>query len=98
MNPAYVIANVNVTDPAQYEEYRRFSSQAIAESGARPLVRGGDVQSLEGRDPGRVVVLEFPSLEAAQAFYDSQLYVKARQAREGAADMTMYIVQGLPAV
>jgi len=94
MSAAYVIANVNVTDSEQYKEYQRFSSQAMAESGARIRVRGGAVQSLEGNHPGRVVVLEFDNIEAAQAFYDSETYRQARQARDGAAEMTMYIVEG----
>lgn len=97
MPAAYIIANVNVTNPEQYEEYRRFSSQAMTESGARVLVRGGTVESLEGNDPGRTVVLEFPSMAAAREFYTSATYLKARKAREGAADMTMYIVEGMPA-
>jgi len=94
MSAAYIIANVTVTDPAQYEEYKRLSSQAMKENGVNVRVRGGAVQSLEGADPGRVVILEFDNIEAARAFYASETYRKARQAREGAADMTMYIVEG----
>lgn len=95
MSPAYIIANVNVTDPQQYEEYRRFSSAAIEQAGAEILVRGGDIEALEGTPPSRTVVLKFPSMSAAREFYNAAPYQRARQAREGAADMTMYIVEGV---
>ena len=95
MTPAYIIANVNVTNPEQYEQYRRLSTAAIGHSGAEVLVRGGDTQALEGQAPARTVILKFPSLAAAREFYDGEPYKKARQAREGAAQMTMYIVEGM---
>ncbi|MNW16759.1 hypothetical protein D3C71_2157240 [compost metagenome] len=62
---------------------------------AKILVRGGESKHLEGREPGRTVVMEFPSMAAAQAFYDSWQYRRARNAREGAAVMNMFIVQGM---
>lgn len=91
---AYIIANVQVTDPEQYKVYQKFSSEAMRKYGANVLVRGGEVSSLEGDEPGRTVVLEFPDKAAAQAFYDSPEYRRARQERAQAARMTMYIVQG----
>lgn len=96
MNKAYIIANVQVTDPEQYKVYQQFSSQAISEHKANILVRGGEVEALEGDVPGRTVVLEFPSRAAARAFYDSETYRQARAARRDAANMTMFIVEGLP--
>lgn len=92
---AYLIANVNVTDPEQYEQYRRLSSAAIEHSQVEVLVRGGDTHALEGEAPARTVVFKFPSVAAAREFYESETYKKARQVREGAAEMTMYIVEGL---
>jgi uncharacterized protein (DUF1330 family) len=92
---AYLIADVQVTDPAQYEHYRKFSSEAMGVHGAKVLVRGGETTPLEGRTPGRTVLLEFPDVAAAQAFYDSAEYGQARAAREGAAIMNMFIVQGV---
>jgi uncharacterized protein (DUF1330 family) len=94
MPVAYIIADVQVTNPQQYEEYKKFSSAAMQAHGAVVRVRGGKTVKLEGRDPGRTVVLEFPSLQAAQAFYDSPEYSLARKAREGAAVMNMFIVEG----
>jgi uncharacterized protein (DUF1330 family) len=73
--PGYLIANLEVTDPAGFEEYRQKVSPLIAQFGGRYLVRGGDVKTLEGNLPiHRLVVLEFPSIEAAQRFYDSPEY------------------------
>ncbi len=92
---AYILADVNVTDPEQYAEYRKLSSAAFDAHGVKPLARGGRTVTLEGRDPGRIVVLEFPSVEAAQAFYDSPEYTKAREARKDAAVMNMIIVEGV---
>jgi uncharacterized protein (DUF1330 family) len=93
--PAYIIADVTVTDPEQYEEYKKFSTAAMQAHGAVVRVRGGKTVKLEGREPGRTVMLEFPTLAAAQAFYDSPEYTKARNARDGAALMNMFIVEGL---
>jgi uncharacterized protein (DUF1330 family) len=93
--PAFLIADVQVTDAAQYEHYRKFSSEAMRVHGAKIRVRGGEVIPLEGRQPGRIVVLEFDDVAAAQAFYDSPEYGQARAAREGASIMNMFIVQGV---
>ncbi len=93
---AYIIADVQVTDPQQYEEYKRWSSQAMQEHGAEVLVRGGAVTVLEGDwQPTRVVVLRFPDVAAARAFHDSATYRRARQAREHAAIMRMIVVEGV---
>jgi len=92
---AYIIAEVTVTKPAQYEDYKRLSTLAMRAYDAKVLVRGGETKHLEGRKPGRTVVLEFPSMTAAQTFYDSWQYRRARNAREGAAVMNMFIVQGM---
>lgn len=93
---AYILANVQVTNPAQYEDYRRLSSLAMKEHGAEVLVRGGRTTVLEGDwSPDRVVLLKFPTPEAAQAFYDSPEYGAAREAREGAAVMRMVLIEGV---
>jgi len=91
---AYLIANVDVTKPEKYEEYKRFSSLAMRAADAKVLVRGGKTLGLEGETPTRTVVLEFNSLAAAKAFYNSWQYRRARNVREGAAVMTMYVVEG----
>ena len=85
MSSAYILANVQVTNPEQYEEYKKLSFAAMQAGGAEICVRGGAVKVLEGDwAPERVVLLKFPSVEAAQAFYDSPEYGLARTARAGA--------------
>ena len=95
MPSAYVIANVQVTNPEQYEQYRKLSTLAMQAHGAEVCIRGGAVVPLEGDwNPGRIVVLKFPSMEKARAFYDSPEYQAAKAAREGAAVMRMIAVEG----
>ncbi|HZV91579.1 MAG TPA: DUF1330 domain-containing protein [Caldimonas sp.] len=92
---AYIVSNVTVTDPAQYELYKQLSSKAMAVHGPQVCVRGGAVEVVEGDwRPDRVVILRFADVAAARAFYDSPEYVAARNARQGAATMRMVIVEG----
>lgn len=91
-----MIARVNVTDPEKYKNYIALSPGAIAAAGGKFLARGGDVVCLEGEaEPNRIVIVEFPSIEVAQSFYDSDLYVAARKERKGAADGQFIIVDGV---
>jgi len=93
---AYIIANVEVTNPAQYEDYKKWSSEAMKAHGAEVCVRGGKVEVLEGDwNPQRIVLLKFPSVEVANTFYASPEYGKAREARAGAAIMRMVVVEGV---
>ena len=93
---AYILAEIEVTDPERYEAYKLLAPPAIARYGGRYLVRGGETAVLEGDwKPGRVVVLEFPTLEAARTFHDSPEYRAAREKRKGAAKMNMIAVAGL---
>jgi len=94
--PAYLIVETDITDPEQYERYKAASPAAIAAAGGRFVVRGGETAVLEGDwNPKRLVVVEFPDLEAARAFYDSEEYRAAMKLREGAAHMNMVAVQGV---
>ena len=96
MPSAYIIANVDVTNPEQYEEYKKLSTIARKAHGAEVCIRGGNVEVLEGDwNPSRFVMLKFPSVDAARAFNDSVEYAAARQARQGAAVMRMLIVEGV---
>jgi uncharacterized protein (DUF1330 family) len=93
---AYIIVETDITDPKQYERYKAASPGAIAAGGGRFLVRGGELAVLEGDwSPKRLVVLEFPDLEAAKAFYESELYTEAKALREGAATLRMVAVEGV---
>jgi uncharacterized protein (DUF1330 family) len=74
---AYVIASIEVTDPATYDEYRKGVAATIAQHGGRFLARGGAVEHLEGSFiPKRVVILEFASMAAAKAWYASPEYAR----------------------
>lgn len=96
MPSAYIIANVTVTNPEQYEQYKKLSSIAMQVHGAKVCVRGGKVEVLEGDwSPSRVVVLKFPSMEQARAFNESAEYDAARQSRQGIAVMRMVLVEGV---
>ena len=93
---AYIIADVSVTNAEQYEGYKKWSSQAMQEHGAKVLVRGGTVEVIEGNwTPDRVVILEFVDAAAAKAFYNSETYGHARAARAGAAVMRMVLIEGV---
>jgi uncharacterized protein (DUF1330 family) len=69
---AYLIANVDVHDPAAYEAYRSRTGAIVERHNGRFIVRGGPVHHLEGEPwAHRLVIIHFPDLEAAKAFYDS---------------------------
>ena len=93
--PAYIIAQINVTDPSKYQEYVKGAGPANAKYGGKFLVRGGAKTALEGEIPfSRIVVTEFPTVEAAKKFYHSPEYQAARKHRLGAAEFNMVIVEG----
>lgn len=96
--PAYVICDVQVTDAAAYDEYRRLSSAAGERFGVRFLARGGAAELLEGDgEPERIVIMEFADLATARAWYDSEEYRAARAARAGAARTRFLLVEGVEA-
>lgn len=93
---AYFIAEVEVTNPQQYGEYAKLSPGVIEKFGGRFVARGGRAATLEGpAAAGRLVVVEFPSFERAQAFYDSAEYQTIRKLRVGAATFRGLLVEGL---
>ncbi|MBI3095925.1 MAG: DUF1330 domain-containing protein [Rhodocyclales bacterium] len=93
--PAYMVVDARSSDPQRMVEYRRLSQIAVDAYGGRFLVRGAPYETLEGSwQPQRVVVVEFPSMEAARTFYDSPEYLAARAARAGVSDFDMLLVEG----
>lgn len=93
--PAYLILDIDIHDPARYEEYKRFPA-TVAPFGGRYLVRGGATQTLEGDwAPGRMVVIEFPSAERARAWLESPEYQEARATRLAASYSRTIVVDGL---
>ena len=94
---AYVLVQVDVTNTQQYGEYTKLTPAIIEKFGGRFLARGGRSTTLEGPPaPGRIALIEFPSYERAQAFYNSPEYVAARKVRAGAAKVQMVLVEGQP--
>ena len=90
---AYLIADIHIKDAEGYEEYRNRMSTVIAAYGGRYVVRGGRCELLEGdRDPGRLVVIEFASMERLKTFYDSSEYSALRALRR--TTTTSYLVAG----
>ena len=92
---AYLLVQVHVSNAQQYGEYTKLSPGIIEKFGGRFLARGGRAVTLEGPPaPSRVVVIEFPSFERAQAFYNSAEYAAARNVRAGAAQAQFVLVEG----
>jgi len=92
---AYVIGEIEVTDPGAYEEYRKQVPAVIAKFGGRYLVRGGRVEPLEGGwSPKRLVVVEFPSMEQALKWYRSAEYATLIKVRQKASLGSLAIVEG----
>jgi uncharacterized protein (DUF1330 family) len=92
---AYVFGEIEVTDPATYEEYRRQVMAVVTKYGGRFIVRGGKVESLEGGwAPKRFVALEFPSMEQAQKWYRSPEYAPLIDLRKKASRGKLILVEG----
>lgn len=87
------IAHVHVTDETAYGKYAAIATEAIAEHGGVFLARGGRYVQLEGRDRKRNVVARFPSLEAAEACYNSPRYQEALGFAKGASERDLVIVE-----
>jgi uncharacterized protein (DUF1330 family) len=93
---AYVIATVEVKDPVRYEEYRRMVLPTITAFGGRFIARGGRTEVLEGDwTAGRLVIVEFPSLERAKEWWSSPEYSEARAIRQATSDGTLVVIEGV---
>jgi uncharacterized protein (DUF1330 family) len=94
--PAYLYANIEITDPVTYEAYRAEVPAVIAAHGGRYLVRGGATTMLEGTGvPQRQVILEFPDMAHLQAFYHSPQYQRLVTIRQSASVGTLFAVEGV---
>lgn len=93
---AYIVANVEVSDRVAYEEYRQQVPAVIAAHGGRFLARGGAAEVLEGETLAhRMVILEFPSMAQAQAFYHSPEYQRLVAIRQRASRASLLAVEGI---
>ncbi len=94
--PAYVIVDIDVTDPERYEDYKLMAQDTVVAYGGRYVVRGGTAEQLEGSwEPHRIVVLEFPSAERAREWWSSDAYRPAKALRAATARSTMILVEGV---
>jgi len=92
---AYVIGDIEVTDPAAYEDYRRQVLATVTKYGGRFIARGGTVEPLEGGwTPKRCVVVEFPSMERAREWYRSPEYAPLIALRQKASRGKLILVDG----
>lgn len=96
MPKGYVLAELEVTDPAQFAEYGKQVVATVQAFGGRYLVRGGAAERMEGDHPmRRMVVLEFPSVEQAKAWYNSKEYAPLKDLRIRSATTQLIIVAGV---
>ena len=92
---AYIIADVNVTDPTRYEDYKKLMPDSLVPFGGKFIVRGGETKTLEGdRKTGRIVILEFPSKEKANAWWSSSEYAPAKAIRQSVSHAQSIVVEG----
>jgi uncharacterized protein (DUF1330 family) len=94
--PAYIVVNVQVEDPARYEDYKASVEASIAAYGGRYLARGGRVARLEGEwQPQRLVIVEFADVERAKAWWASAEYAGPKAIRQATARTDMIVVEGV---
>ena len=93
---AYIVVQLNVEDPERYADYKSMVPATLERFGGRFLVRGGNVENLEGDwVPSRFVIIEFDSLDQAKAWWSSDLYAPAKQLRQQTAHTEMILVEGI---
>ena len=93
---AYIIVEIEITDPAGFEEYRKQVPPTIEQHGGKYIVRGGPCETLEGDwKPKRIVVLQFDNMERAKAWHSSREYAEPRKLRHRTAKTRMILVEGM---
>ena len=92
---AFVIVDIEVHDPAGYEEYKKLAPAAVALYGGKYIARGGHTETLEGDwSPNRLVILQFEGVEQAKKWLDSDEYSAARKMRHATAKSNMVVIEG----
>lgn len=93
---AYIIVEVEVKDPIKYEDYKKLTPATLAVYGGKFIVRGGKGELLEGdKQPERIVILEFESVEKAKAWWNSPEYSEVKKLRHATANSRMIVIEGL---
>ena len=95
MPKGYLVAHIRVQDKEAFEEFKQLSGEAIKAHNGRVLVRNPSPDHREGNAQGLAIVIEFESIQAAQAFYESDAYVAAREVREKISETDLILVEGL---
>jgi len=94
--PAYIIVDIDIVDPVGYEQYKKLAGASVESYGGKYIVRGGKSEVLEGNwSPKRVVILQFDSIERAQAWLNSEEYREPRKMRHRTARTNMVVVEGI---
>ncbi len=92
---AYIVADIEITDPEEYQRYARQTPGTLEQYGGKFLVRGGQPETLEGDwQTKRLVIIEFPSVEQAKAWYESQEYSAIKGIRQHSAISSIILAQG----
>jgi uncharacterized protein (DUF1330 family) len=92
---AYLFAEITVTDPTAYEEYRKLVGATVEKYGGKFLVRGGTAELVEGEGaPGRPVIVEFESMDKLKAWYDSEEYREPKAMRQAASTGRLLFLPG----
>lgn len=93
---AYVIVDINVTDPVRYKDYKTLAAPTVELYGGRYIARGGRTEILEGDwSPSRLVILQFDSIEQAKSWLNSTEYSAPRSIRHQTANSNMVVVEGV---
>ena len=95
MPAGYIIAQIDVSDPDAFEEYRKVVPETIQQYGGEYLIRGGQQEQLEGTNNPRTVVLRFDSFDRAREWYYSAEYEKPKSMRQAASKGNVVVVEGM---
>ncbi len=93
---AYVILDLSIHDHKEMEEYKKLAPATVTVFGGKFIVRGGQTITLEGEwNPERIVILEFPTIERANEWWNSEIYAKAKEIRQRSAKTKIIIIEGV---
>ena len=92
---AYLIAEIEVTDPETYEEYRRQVAPTVEQYGGRFLVRGGGVHGEGEWTPKRLVVIQFSNMARLREWYQSDEYERLKSIRQRSSTGKVLAVEGV---
>lgn len=96
--PSYIIVDVDIHNAENYEGYKKLTPASLIPYQGKFIARGGATETLEGDwKPGRIVIIEFPSVEKAKQWWNSEQYAPAKALRQANAETRMIVVEGLPA-